>query len=183
MRNKWSRRRTEFHWADGAGTGSIRMKYVTRKSQVGVVAIELAFLMVPLCLLAFGAAEYGRAIYQYNAMVKSTRDAVRFLSSRGPGNADDIADAKCMAVTGTTDCTNPPLVPGLTAAMVDVCDPTSCPVDPKHLAVETGSGTIDLVTVYIGRTDATRYTFQSIVPLPFGSGDIQFGTISATMRQ
>lgn len=146
-----------------------------RKAQSGVVAIEMALLTVPLCLMAFGAAEYGRAIYQYNALVKSTRDAVRYLSSRGPGV--NIDEAKCMAVTGTDDCTGAVLAPGLTVAMVDTCDRLSCP--GTHQAVPTGSGTIDLVTVYIGR--AAPYNFQALVPLV--ASDFAFGVISATMRQ
>ena len=130
--------------------------------------------------MAFGAAEFGRAIYQYNTLVKSTRDAVRYLSTQAPGDPADVTIAKCLAVYGATDCTGSQLVPGLTTAMVDVCDATLCP--STHQAVSTGSGTINLVTVYIGQT--TPFQFKVLVPLVMqNSTSMNFNVISATMRQ
>lgn len=156
------------------------MKLASRKRQSGVAAIELAILMIPLSFMAFGAAEFGRAIYQYNTLVKSTRDAVRYLSTQAPGDAADVTTAKCLAVYGTTDCTGSQLVPGLTTAMVDVCDATLCP--GTHQAVSTGTGTINLVTVYIGQT--TPFQFKVIVPLVMDNASaLTFNVISATMRQ
>jgi Flp pilus assembly protein TadG len=156
------------------------MKPASRKRQSGVAAIELAILMIPLSFMAFGAAEFGRAIYQYNTLVKSTRDAVRYLSSQAAGDPADVTIAKCLAVYGTTDCTGSQLVPGLTTAMVDVCDASLCPA--THQAVTTGSGTINLVTVYIGQT--TPFQFKVIVPLVMdNASSLTFNVISATMRQ
>jgi Flp pilus assembly protein TadG len=156
------------------------MKRTFGARQSGVAAIELAILMIPLAFMAFGAAEFGRAIYQYNTLVKSTRDAVRYLSTQAPGDAADVTIAKCLAVYGTTDCTGSQLVPGLTTAMVDVCDASLCPA--THQAVSTGTGTINLVTVYIGQP--TAFQFKVLVPLVTqNSGSLTFNVISATMRQ
>jgi Flp pilus assembly protein TadG len=156
------------------------MKRASTKRQSGVAAIELAILMIPLAFMAFGAAEFGRAIYQYNTLVKSTRDAVRYLSTQAAGDAADVTIAKCLAVYGTTDCTGSQLVPGLTVAMVDVCDASLCPA--THQAVSTGTGTINLVTVYIGQP--TPFQFKVLVPLVTqNSGSLTFNVISATMRQ
>jgi Flp pilus assembly protein TadG len=142
--------------------------------QQGVAAVELAILVIPLLLLAFGITEFGRALYQYNALTKATRDATRFLSEQGAGDAGDVLTAQCMTVYGNKTCTGNPLVPNLTAAMVSVCDMVSCP--DTHLSQATGSGVINLVTVTI-----SGYPFTSLVPgfVPsFG-----FGPISTTMRQ
>jgi Flp pilus assembly protein TadG len=156
------------------------MKCCPRTLQTGVAAIELAILMVPLSFMAFGAAEFGRAIYQYNTLVKSTRDAVRYLSAQAPGNAADVTIARCLAVYGTTDCTGAELAPGLTTAMVTVCDASLCPA--THQAVPTGTGTINLVTVYIGQT--TPFQFKVLVPFVVENlSSLSFNVISATMRQ
>jgi Flp pilus assembly protein TadG len=156
------------------------MKISAKKSQSGVAAIELAILMIPLSLMAFGAAEFGRAIYQYNTLVKSTRDAVRYLSAQAPGDPADVTIAQCLAVYGTTDCTGTELVPGLTTAMVEVCTASLCPA--THQAVSTGTGTINLVTVYIGKT--TPFQFKVLVPLVTENmSSLSFNVISATMRQ
>lgn len=143
------------------------------QKQRGVAAIELALLIFPLVLLAFGMSEYARAIYQYNTLTKATRDAARFLSSQSPGDPNDIATAKCLAVYGNRSCTLPALVPDLTMSMVSVCDSTNC---ADHQAQSTGSGVINLVSVRID-----GYAFTSLVPLRVP--DMTFGRISTTMRQ
>lgn len=145
------------------------------RKQRGVASVELAFLIIPLLLLTFGTTEFGRAIYEYNALAKASRDATRFLSGQGPGDPTDLASAKCLAVYGSTDCNaGPPLLPGLTTAMVSICDSTSCPSTHQNQA--TGSGVINLVTVTI-----SGYPFTSLVP--FIAPDLTFNNISTTMRQ
>ena len=148
--------------------------------QRGIAAVELALLLIPLAILTFGVTEYGRAVYQYNMLIKGTRDATRFLSGQGPGDPADVTTAQCLAVYGNRTCTGDPLVPNLTAAMVTVCDRTSCPA--THLNVSTGTGVVNLVTV-----TTAGYTFTFIAPVNFQSGtyfqNMVFGPISTTMRQ
>jgi Flp pilus assembly protein TadG len=144
--------------------------------QRGAAAVELAILLVPLVLLAFGITEFGRAIYQYNALTKATRDAARFLSERGTDDPGDVTTARCLAVYGNRTCTGNPLAPNLTTAMVTVCDKTSCPGAPdQHQSVETGSGVVDLVSVRV-----TAYPFTSLVPFVVPS--MTFPQIGTTMR-
>lgn len=143
------------------------------QKQRGVAAVELGLLVFPLVLLAFGITEFGRAIYEYNALTKATRDATRFLSSQSPGDPNEITTAKCLAVYGNKACTLPALAPNLTMSMVTVCDSSNC---ADHQAQPTGSGVINLVSVRID-----GYPFTSLVPLQVPS--ITFGRISTTMRQ
>jgi Flp pilus assembly protein TadG len=142
--------------------------------QRGMAAVELAILLIPLVLLAFGITEFGRAIYQYNTLTKATRDATRFLSGQGPGDPADITPAQCLAVYGNKDCQGIPLAPNLTTAMVSICDSVSCPA--LYQNQPTGSGVINLVSVTI-----TGYPFTSLVPFVVPS--MTFGAISTTMRQ
>lgn len=156
------------------------------RKQGGVASVELAFLLIPLVLLTFGTAEFGRAVYQFNTLAKASRDAARFLSGQGPGDATDLATAKCLAVYGNTDCTGNALVPGLTTDMVSVCDSVSCP-DHKNYPIINSSGSsigvINLVTVTI-----SGYKFDLLVPyvaelLNMSTPQITFNPISTTMRQ
>jgi Flp pilus assembly protein TadG len=148
--------------------------------QAGTAAIEMAILVTVLVPLTLGVTELGRAMYEYNSLAKATRDAARYLSSQGPNDAADIAIAKCLAVYGTQDCSGSVLVPGLTTAMVAVCDSVSCA--GSHANQATGSGVINLVTVTV-----SGYTFMPVVPLPvftnLGGTSITFSDISTTMRQ
>lgn len=150
-----------------------------RKHQRGVAAVEFGILIIPLTLMLFGLTEYGRAIYQYNTLVKATRDAARYLTTVAPGSG--WTQARCLALHGNTTCGGPLLAPNLTAGMVEICDATNCTA--THALVSTGSGAVNLVTVII-----TNYEFQSLINFPIGglsvgAPDITFGDISNTMRQ
>lgn len=149
-----------------------------RKRQRGVAAVEFGFLIIPLTLMLFGLTEYGRAVYQYNTLAKAARDATRYLSTVDKGQG--WPQARCLARYGNTTCDGSLLAPGLTDAMVDICDASNC---AGHALVSTGSGAVNLVTVTI-----SGYQFQSIVNFPLaglniGAPNITFGDISNTMRQ
>jgi Flp pilus assembly protein TadG len=150
------------------------------RRQRGTAAIELAILATVLVPLTLGVTELGRAMYEYNSLTKATRDGARYLSSQGPNDATDIGIAKCLVVYGTQDCSGTVLLPGLTTAMVAVCDSVSCA--GTHANQATGSGVINMVTVTV-----SGYTFTPVLPLPvFTNLDgptITFSDVSTTMRQ
>lgn len=143
--------------------------------QRGVAAVEMGFLLLPLVLMVFGATELGRAIYTYNTLDKSVRDAVRHLSQHGPGDTTIQAEAKCLARTGVLACSGstPSLAPGLTAGNIDLCDALLCTA--THASQVVGSGTINLVSATI-----TGYAYNSLVG--FVIPDLNFNNITATMR-
>jgi Flp pilus assembly protein TadG len=146
--------------------------------QRGSVTVELGLLLIPLVVLAFGVTEYGRAIYQYNAIAKGVRDGVRHLSQYAPGDTTRIAEARCLAVYGKTNCSDAdtPLVPGLNTGNVTVRDRSVLIDAPSYNLQETGRGTVNLVAVEIN-----GYAFTSLVP--FVVPNFRFGTIRATMLQ
>lgn len=152
-------------------------------------------MLLPMLLIAFGAAEYGRAVYQYNTLVKSVRTAVRMLSQLDSEQAgyrvalttqskSQVERAKCFAAYGNDTCEGQALAPALTEANVHVCDRTNwdeCPDagSTTYGNVSTGEGTIDLVTVRI-----TGYAYPFIgLPLVTNSPTMTFSDIAAVMRQ
>lgn len=145
-----------------------------RRSQRGVAAVEFGILATLLVTLLLGASEFGRAMYQYNTLVKGTRAAVRLLSQAAPGDAAAITQATNLAVYGSTGGQGTPLVPGLTAARVSVCDASSC--SGTHQRQATGRGVVNLVTVTIAGVQ-----FQTMVGWILPA--FTFDTISATMTQ
>jgi hypothetical protein len=153
-------------------------------SQRGVAAVEMAIILIPMLVLCFGITELGRALYQYNGLVKATRGAARYLSQQSLASppAGETVDgirlkARSLALCGAFNCDGvDPLVPNLTLAMISVCDPVACV--GTHANVLTGEGTTSLVTVSIGAGDA-GYGFLSVVP--WVVPDITFGPISITM--
>lgn len=150
-----------------------RCRPARRAAQRGVAAIEFALLATLLLTLMLGAAEFGRALYQYNTVVKNTRSAVRYLSAHAPGNSAAGTAAANLAVYGTTTAGNTPLVPGLSTSLVSVKDATN---HSQNALVETGRGVIDLVTV----------TVSGLTFVPLASWVLPtftYAPISATMRQ
>lgn len=149
------------------------------RKQRGVAAIEFALVIIPMLLMVFGITEFGRAMYQYNTLVKATRDAARFLSTQPAGSGG--ATAQNLAVFGNKTSGGTTLAPGLTTGMVSICDSLSCP--GTHASIPTGSGSVNLVTVTI-----QGFQFQSAVSFTIGNVNaglpsITFGPISTTMRQ
>jgi Flp pilus assembly protein TadG len=146
----------------------------------GVAAVEFGLLLIPLVLMAFGTTELGRAIYTYNTLDKTVRDAARHLSQHGPGDSAVANEARCLAVYGKYPCnpsTDPAVADGLTMSDIVICDAvdaTGCPGQP-HANVLTGLGSINLVTVRV-----QGYAYNSLVE--FVVPDMTFNTISTTMR-
>ncbi len=145
----------------------------TVQSQQGSATVEFAILLIPLILLAFGVTEYGRAIYQYNAIAKNVRTSARYLSQYAPGDTVRIAEAKCLVVYGSTTCGTSTLVPGLTTADVEIRDRTTT---PSYNPQSTGRGFVNLVSVGVN-----GYVFTSLLPsiVP----NLTFGTIQTTLVQ
>lgn len=147
----------------------------------GAVAVEFALVLIPMITLLVGVVEYGRALHQYNTLAKSVRSAVRFLTIHNP--ADPLypaAAARCLVVHGNEGCTGAKVVPGLTTAMVLICNPvssTDCPGE-TYSAVTTGLGLINLVEVRV-----VGFPFDTSLPFVPGLNNIQFNTIRTTMRQ
>lgn len=172
------------------GTKLLNNQRQSFHKQRGVAAIEFAFLIVPMLLMLFGVTEYGRAIYQYNTLAKSVRDATRHLTAHTPGTG--WSEAQNLAVCGYTDCSgHDALAPNLDTGMVEICDATNiddCPGVP-HSGVSTGQGTVNLVTVKIA-----GYRYQPIFlsfplrliggsEITIGLPGITFDDIQNTMRQ
>ncbi len=140
-------------------------------------------MLTLLVIIVFGITEFGRAMYQYDALAKATRAAARYLAVYDSADATVQARTRCVAVFGNPNCSAAgvtPALPGLTVANVDVAvSSAGAPgFDPALQGVVTGEGTMDLVRVTIG-PPATPYVFVSLVS--FVVPDIQFGPISATM--
>src|SRR5437762_4286803 len=92
--------------------------------QKGVALVELAITLSLLLAITFAVTEFGRAIYTYNTLAKSTRDAARYLSTQAAGNASARTTATNLAVYGTPTISGSPapLVSGLNTSMVSICD-------------------------------------------------------------
>jgi len=72
--------------------GKIRKSANTKiKNQNGLAAIEFTMVLPFLLLLIFACAEFGRLMFQYNALNKTIRDASRYLSANAkPGDTNSI---------------------------------------------------------------------------------------------
>ncbi|WP_211470485.1 TadE/TadG family type IV pilus assembly protein [Collimonas humicola] len=139
--------------------------------QKGTAIVEFALILPLLLLLACITTEFGRAMFQYNTITKSVRDAVRYLSVQTPGT--HITEAQNLVVYGNIAGTGTPLVLGLTTA--NVLTPTW----------QTAGSNPLINTVQI---TVSGYKFVPLYGSVFGiafadkTGKISYGNISATMR-
>lgn len=153
-----------------------------RRRPRGAAAVELALLTIPLIMMVLAAAEFARGIYHYNVIVKATRDAARLLSGFDPTVAADYpaTAARNRVRYGPQGVGGELLVPGITDAMIQICnrvDSTSCP-GINFANYDTGAGTINLVRVQV-----VGYSYQPF----FGvagvlTGGMAYANIGTTMR-
>ena len=157
------------------------MNNMIKNNQKGVALVELALILPLLLLLTFITTEFGRAMFEYNAVTKSTRNAVRYLSFQTPPlpgsvSSPQVTQARNLMVYGNLVGTGPRLVRGLT--LDNVPEATCCTWQYAGT-----NPNIHTVTVRV-----TNYTYHSLFPSVFGiafgnaNGDITFSTITATMR-
>lgn len=98
-----------------------------KKTETGAAAVEFAIVLPLLVLVFTGMIEYGRLMWNYNALAKATRDAARFLSMEPAIKPTDAAQtsAKTMVINATADAgmkdENGPLVTASDVAIV--CSP------------------------------------------------------------
>lgn len=142
--------------------------------QRGTAIVEFALILPLLLLLTMITTEFGRAIYQYNTIVKSLHSATRYLSLQTPNTK--TTEAKNLVVFGNIAGTGPALVPGLIVA--NVAPTPTCAPNPCWQSAGS-EPSMNMVTITV-----TGYTFHSLVTSVFGVtfGDIPYGDISATMR-
>jgi Flp pilus assembly protein TadG len=137
--------------------------------QRGVALVEFALALPTILLLTLITTEFGRALYQYNTLAKSVRDASRYLSMQLPGT--QITQARNLVVYGNLAGTGNPLVAGLTASHVPNPTWQSEGADPI----------ITTVTIQV-----SGYTFQPMFTSILGkqfftNGAMTFSDIRATM--
>ena len=92
-----------------------------RSDERGVQLVEVA-LVIPIMLLLFGAvAEFGRYFYEYTTAAKAARVGARYLASKSVTSSTNYeAQAKNLVVYGNIAGTGTAVLPGLTAANVQV---------------------------------------------------------------
>ncbi len=123
-----------------------------------------------LLVMTFMTTEFGRALYQYNTVMKSVRDASRYLSVQTPNTHQ--AEAANLIVYGNLAGTGPPLAPGLNTSHV---------LPPVWASTGTLPA-INAVTVTV-RGYQFRSLFTSFFGQRFGTnGVITYSDITATMR-
>lgn len=138
-----------------------------KRIQKGVALVEFALIIPLLLILTFITTEFGRAVYQYNTLTKSVRDAVRYLSVQAPGTK--LTEARNLVVYGNTGGTGSPLVIGL--ALSNVPTPTW-----------QTAGTVPVINTV--RVSITGYVFRPLVTGAFGVSlsAFTYNDITATMR-
>ncbi len=104
--------------------------------QRGVAAVEFALMIIPLLLIVAGIIEFGRTFWYYDALVKSTRDAARYVSNYRVSTAVAVDnDVKEDAKEMVRIAVNAARVPDFSVDYVNVvCDPADC-IAPEYVTV------------------------------------------------
>ena len=146
--------------------------------QLGLAAIEFVLVLPLLLILAFSIIDFGRLLYQYDALTKSTRDAAKYVARAVKPAANALAveiaaydaivvEAQLLALCGkTTACGSSTLVNGLSASNISV----DYPSDP------TGPSGVNYVRVKVENFSNSYITNLLVVSK-------SLAIINVTMRQ
>jgi Flp pilus assembly protein TadG len=121
---------------------SLRLSGVQR----GAAAIEFAFILPLLLVIFSGMVEFGRAMWHYDALAKSARDAVRYLSTVPTADlGGEAASATSVTRSIVANAAIRASVAGLTPAtdITITCAPTACGSAVSPTDVTTVSVAID----------------------------------------
>lgn len=148
------------------------MKLTIFNKETGFAGVEFAIILPVLLIIAFGIIDFGRLLFQYQTLTKTSRDGARYLAAvtRPPAYAGDAAYSNFVAqATNLTVCGSPvcgqALLPGLTASNVTVDYPSS------------GIAAVNQV-----RLTVSGYSTSFLTGV-FSSTTKDLGTVSVTMRQ
>lgn len=139
--------------------------------QLGVAAVEFAIVIPILALLMLATAEFGRMLYQYTAVVKTTRDGARFAAKESLDAADVVnleqirpfhaysvrRETQNLVVYGNVGGRGAPLLPGM-----DISDVSVSATDAIHVEIRVDY----LYQPMIGDT-LPRFQFGDPVNLSF----------------
>ncbi len=149
--------------------------------QRGVALVEFALVLPLLLVVSLLVTELGRALYQYNTLAKSVRDAARYLSVQDPSikttNPARILTARNLVVFGSPLPTSDSQPLALNLSLANVPDGNIT------WATRGSNPLINTVTV-----EVTGYAFRPLLSSAFGvqfgnsAGVIPYGPIRATMR-
>ncbi|HET6962465.1 MAG TPA: TadE/TadG family type IV pilus assembly protein [Terriglobia bacterium] len=127
-----------------------------RGTQKGQSLVEMALVCLIFFFLLFGILEFARALWTYNTIVQSTRQAARWAVVNVANAADttDINRARNIVIYGYPDVgSGTPLVPGLDTATVTV------QIQPLQTDF-SGTAVSEKISVSV-----SNYQFQFIVPI------------------
>ena len=162
--------------------------------QTGAVFVEFLFVLILLLLpMIYLTIEASRAISEYKALVNQVRAAARYLSTMNAGEGH--LRAACFLKTGVISCSSstPMIMQGYTNLNIKITDSklqtlngANTNINPAgtHRFQQTSTSTdpfgsvVNLVTV-----EAAGYQYIPITSFLQGFTLINFGPISATMRQ
>ncbi len=110
-----------------------------KRRERGLAAVEFAIILPVVLLIMLATAEFGRAYYQYNTLVKSVRNGVRYLANEAIAGTTGVIDldtdkvdkVKNLVVFGNIAGSGTPLIQTLATDQVTVSSP-----DPLHVEVQ-----------------------------------------------
>ncbi len=149
------------------------------KKQIGVAAIEFVLLLPILLFIGWVSVDFGRLIFQYDALTKTTRDATRYLAAvtrppntvyqADPTYQSAVTQATNLAICGSISTCNNTVVPDLTANNIAIDYPASGVTGITYVRVSITGYSVNFITNDIARL--------------FNNQPLDLANISVTMRQ
>lgn len=126
------------------------------ENEKGQSLVEMALVCLIFFFLLFGIVEFGRALWTYNTIVQSTREAARWavVNVQSTSDSTDIGRTRNIVIYGYPDVTSgTPLLPGLATATINVL------IQPLQ-SDASGTPITEQISVRV-----SNYQFQFLIPI------------------
>jgi Flp pilus assembly protein TadG len=132
-----------------------------KQDEKGSTLVEFSIGATVFVMAMFAVLEFGRALWTHNALTDAARQGARYAALHTPTGAEDT-NIKNLVVYGTTAGGTNPIVPGLSAANVQISR-------SGDFSVNSGTASVKI----------TNYQFQFV--LPFMPTSIKMPEYSTTL--
>jgi Flp pilus assembly protein TadG len=124
--------------------------------QKGQSLVEMALVCLVFFFLLFAVLEFGRALWTYNTIVQSTREAARWavVNIQNASDSTDIDRTRNIIIYGYPDVSGgTPLLPGLPSATINVS------IEPLQ-SDASGTPITEKISVSV-----SNFQFQFLIPI------------------
>jgi Flp pilus assembly protein TadG len=131
----------------------------TKRNQKGQTLVESALVILVLIATLLGIVDFGQVLFFHQSLGERARAGVRWAAVVSPLNADQV---KNFVVYNNSAGTGPPVLGGMTTAMVDVVQSGTQGCDEARITITISNYPFQFFSPWIAKTFVNRPIVETL---------------------